>query len=470
MDYKLIKTIWDSEDELRCERNIRLDYYDGKHSILNEVSNRIDGEEDNRIPCNLIDIGVDQHSSFLLGNPVNYKSIDDSKENEGLKYLDWLYKKYSLDTADINNFQNAISCDYSVEFIGFDKKIKGYDDKEGEVYFKNYIPTTWKLVIDDEKLVLAIYKLELPIGTYYDGSFLENKLDLFVVYDDKNKYTYSKVKNTYKLIDTEPYIYGFLPVNWYQVGSNLDHHFIGDDTISLQDAYNKVQSLSLDDLQFNVKALLRVSKDCNLFERETIQEKIVNETTGQIIQDELYGNMPINNIRKYRVIPDENAEYIERGNEKDLYEFVEDTLRKKLHKALRIVDIDEISNSTGTVSGISLKLKFAIMLNQAFFFEKYFSKGLKRRIEMINKINEAIGRRSLIIDNFEIVFNKALPTDKADILKILPLKEIMSDKDMLGMIPDVNPEIAVLNKENQDKERMKQAQTPNNGVDNISVQ
>lgn len=452
---KQLKSVWDNEAGLRAQRYLRQRYYAGDHEVLPQ-SYREDGMIPHNLVLNFCELIADQHASFSLSNRVNYLPASETSDRKGIDYLNDIYNNQNLSTVDLNHFVNAVVSDYSVEVLSLDKAVKAGPDI---LVSARYNPLDWRLVFDERgNLVLAVYHSTVQAGTVVEGEILDKALEIWTTYDDVNivEWRMSDLKELVP-ISKKAHLAGMVPVNYFQVDDDLKSHFLNDPILRLVQGYNQNLSLMLDDCEWNVHSALVIESDNpeELFRPEVIQEKIIDPETGIVTQEEILGSTKAANIVKFRLFPVSkgcSVKAIDRGNDVEMYGAVEKTLRQSIHQAGRIVDLDRVASATGTVSGIALKLMFSIQIQQAAFFQRYFERGLRRRIDIVNSINKNFPIRTQVED-FTVQFTSAVPVEIIPLLNVLPIADLLSKRDMISLLPLSSDPAEILARKDEEDEK-----------------
>ena len=131
-----------------------------------------------------------------------------------------------------------------------------------------------------------------------------------------------------------------------------------------------------------------------------------------------------------------------------------ENILKRIHDSIyRIAKCPDFSSETfvgGVSSGVAIRYRLTGCETKAAAIESSMKKALQRRIELIAgvaslKLGEEVFR------DISITFTRNIPSDNSDILNIVKgLQGIVSDKTLLGMIPqvsDVDKELEAITEE-----------------------
>ena len=217
---------------------------------------------------------------------------------------------------------------------------------------------------------------------------------------------------------------------------NNNEEEIGDfeSVISLIDAYDKMESDSLNDFEYFVDAYLCLSG-------------LVADTDD------------ISTMKENRVLlldSDSDAKWLIKDTNDTNIENVKSRLDADIHKFSKVPDISDEAFS-GNSSGVAIKYKTLPMENVVAIKERKFKKGLQRRIELIfaimSKTSGAYDWRSI-----DITFTRNLPTNETEIANVVnSLKDIVSEETLLAQIPfveDVQDELEKVKKEREENKEL----------------
>lgn len=409
----------------------RQQYYDGVQAILSEDPYRKTGQPRQLTVTNWIKYITDQHTAFSVSNNINYLSTVD--ENAPLDEFKQYYEDNMLDINDNENFKQAFATGLGVEVLSLEN---------GEVKVNNYNPSEWILLRDPERVLqYAIHIGTYAPGTVIDGEIISKKTVVYTVYDNVNKYIYTKTDNNIRLTSEEPHLFPEVPVVDYQVLADWDAA-ITDSLIQQQDAYNLLQSGNIDDVLYNVDAMLVLKgyQDGAMTETPTSED-------GQEVQKSVLEELA--ETQTLSLDDDASAEFISKGNVPEKIDFALSTVKKQIHLEGQVVDVEEITGATGSTSGIALKLRFAAMTNAASAFTSYFEKGLRKRIDLINITREILEKPQ--IENYKIVFTFNIPVNDLETIKeINNLLTVLDKETALSLLSFVdNPKEIIEKKENE---------------------
>lgn len=392
-------------------------YYNGKHDILKKVGRKYDAPN-NKLVSNFCAYITNISSNFFIGQPISYKSIrEDEKQLETLLEI-FKYNDESAHNLDLAEEASITGEAYEVLYIDGDANIRLATVPSEEVI----------LICDstlEENIICAIRHFKvygLDLSTY--NEFVD-------VYDEHKISHYSYCGGSLKLLDTEEHYFGDVPI--VEFANNHQRKGDFEDVLTLVDAYNKAQSLTLDDMEDFTDAFLVL--------------KGMGGTTGEDVKD----------LRKDKVfVLDDGgaAEWLIKNINDTYIENVKTRLEKDIHKFAQIPDMSD-ENFTGNMSGVAIKYKLIGLEQVRSRKEREFKKALQRRIELIANILKLQNKAQIDFRDIDVQFTANIPaniTEQAQIVN--QLDGLISRKTLLSLlpfVPDPMSEIDELQKERDDE-------------------
>ncbi len=371
----------------------RLDrYYRGRHDILRRVKEA--GKPDNRLVNNFCKSITDSTVGYFIGVPATYSSSDtalEAKICDIAVYNDDAFVNSSL-ARDLSVFGRA------AELL--------WMDADGMVRYspvdvRGVIPI-WGDTIEGE-LVGAI--------RFYPSS--DDSYDMMVeYYDDVCAILYGVRGNTAEVCGEECHGFGMVPVNFYS--NNRDETGDFENVLTLVDAYNTLQSESVNDFELFADSYLAISgmggttrADIEQLRRDRV---LLLDDGG----DARWLTKPVNDV------------YIENLKSRiacDIYRFS------------NTVDMAEEAMSSGQLSGVAIKYRLLSFDNRVSVTEQYFRRGLMRRFELICSLMSALGSDFSFRD-VKITFVRNLPGNIDDAASVaVKLDGIISKKTLFELLP-----------------------------------
>ena len=210
---------------------------------------------------------------------------------------------------------------------------------------------------------------------------------------------------------------------------------IGDfeQVISLIDAYDKMESDSLNDFEYFVDAYLALY--------------------GFTADAEDVAQMKENRV----LLMDEgtSAEWLVKQTSDAYVENMKNRLDKDIHKFAKCPNMSD-QEFASNASGIAIKFKLLGTENLVSIKERKFKRGLQQRLELMSMINSVLGE-GFDWRAIDIIFTRNIPSNDTDIANMVnTLKDIVSEETLLAQIPFVEDVQTELEKLKQEREENKE--------------
>lgn len=351
---------------------------------------------------------------YFIGEPITYNS-DDSTLLEELKMI----------------FEYNDEADENAELA-----------KNASIYGVAYE----LLYVADE--VVRFHSLDprqcIPI---YDGT-IENNLIAFIrYYDDYNivedktytmievitdteitQYRTSTSIDTLTLLDSYKHYFQIVPIAIYKNNEEEQGDF--EQVISLIDAYDKMESDSLNDFEYFVDAYLALYGFTA--EPEDIQQMKENRV---LLMDE-----------------GTSAEWLIKSTSDTHIENIKNRIDADIHKFAKCPNMAD-KEFASNASGVAIKYKLLGTENKVSIKERKFKRGLQQRLELLANIN-GILRDGFDWRAIDIIFTRNIPANDSDIANVVnTLSDVVSKETLLAQIPfvdDVQAELDRLDKEKEE--------------------
>ena len=394
-------------------------YYRGKHDILDKPT-RAAGAPNNMIVANYCEYISNMSTGFFLGQPVAYSSA-----SEDAAQVDALFEIFRYNDEAVHNLELAEEASITGEAYEI-----LYIDSDARIRFAS-IPSDQVILVYDntleENMLYAIrhYRVyNLDQVTYRE--FVD-------VYDPwtVTKYSYNEGRMD-RIGEPSPHRFGDVPIVEYPNNKQRRGDFEG--VMTLVDAYNKAQSLTLDDMEDFTDAFL-----------------ILRGMGGTNDDD-------VKELRKNKVIevdgPDCGAEWLIKELNDTYIENIKTRLQKDIHKFSNIPDMSDES-FTGNTSGVAIKYKLIGLEQVRSRKERGFKKGLQRRIELIGNVMQLKGGTKIDFRDIEITFTANIPANVQELAQIVgQLDGLVSHKRLLSLLPFVDDPAKELEELDKEKEPM----------------
>lgn len=409
---ELLKYCINEHQKTLKELELKASYYDGQHDILNRV------KKDSKAPNNKIVVNhakyiVDMNVGFTVGNPIAYVARKDGNIEPILDE----FERIDIISHDTELEKDLSTFGYAYELIYLKK------DKRGElvVNVKVIDPRGVFLVTDD-----TIDKNPLFAVHYQPVMDLSGALShyIFKYYNDNRILTYKSDKLTgasYDLVDGKQQYFGGVQVIEYRNNEEKQGDF--EQAMSLIDAYNLLQSDSLNDKEAFVNAILFLMGF-------TLSEEAVENLDDGILQT---NGVPGADV---------DAKYLTKTFDEASIKITRESLLDDIHKISYVPNLND-ENFAGNVSGESMKYKLFGLLQLLAVKSRYFIKGLRQRLDLF-EYHLNIEQQAVDVDGTKIKINPNLPINTSDIIEIVVKAYeagILPLKTLLSWIPDIdNPD------------------------------
>ena len=355
---------------------------------------------------------------YFMGEPVSYNAEDKNL----LQEINMIFE-YN-DEADENA---ELAKDASIFGVAFEELYFSEDDKM--IRFKRLDPKEIIPIYDKtiEENLIAV------IRYYEDYNFVEDKKSYIIEIIDDIEITRYRTTDTFSsftLLENYPHYFGMVPVAVYE--NNEDQMGDFEKVIDLIDAYDKMESDSLNDFEYFVDAYLALYGFTA--DAEDIQEMKQNRV---LLMDE-----------------GTSAEWLIKSENDATTENMKNRLDNDIHKFAKCPNLSD-EDFASNASGVAIKFKLLGTENLTSIKERKFKKGLQQRLELISMINGLVGT-GFDWRAIEIIFTRNIPSNDTDIANMVnTLSGIVSDETLLAQIPFVEDVEAELKRIKQQKEEDK---------------
>ena len=373
-------------------------YYHAKNDILmKQVKDQ--SLPNNKIAHPYASYITDTLTGYFMGQGVSYSSLDQAAADE----LQMVLEYNDEQDENMELAKDASIFGLAIELL--------YIDEDAQVRLKRLDPREVIIVYDDTLNNDILYGIRYFLC---DDWVKDERYCQIEVYTDKEIITYKAEENLGSLqeISRIPHHFSLCPIVVY----DNNEEEIGDfePVLSLIDAYDKMESDSLDDFDYFVDAYLLL--------------------TGLNADKEDIAAMKENRV--ILLDSDSDAKWLTKSGSDVTIENVKIRLDKDIHKFSKTPDMSDESFA-GNASGVAIKYKTMPMENVVSIKERKFKKGLQRRIELIYVIlalkGSAFDWRAI-----DIVFTRNLPTNETEIANVVnTLSNIVSKETLLAQIPFV---------------------------------
>lgn len=404
-------------------------YYNGKHAILSKVY-ADSSKECNHIITNYCKIITDTYAGYICGKPITYTSVNDIEDvQEAINYNDSA-------AEDINFCSNALiyGVAYELQWI----------DKYSQVRYSQINPLNAFAIYDNTLDCELLYFVR-----WYKADTLDETNEYIVEVSDAfsiKKYKSYGLGGSLEFIDEKPHYFKEVPVSVFRLNENDENIF--NSVITLNDAYNELQSSEIDDFNAWVDAYLVLKG----VDADADDIAAMKENRALILPS------------------DAAAEWLTKNaNDTQIVNLL-DNIKKNIFKVSACPDMAD--ETFLAQSGTALAYKLVGFENVASGIVARFTKAIQRRVELICnvlnlKASEAVWR------DIQINFVRNLPVNLTEIIQLVnALKGTVSDATLLAQLPfvkDVEAELEALQNQKQANMALYSfGQTPSNESDEDS--
>lgn len=410
----IVKKLIDNHKQYDMPRLQKLeDYYLAKNEILKRQM-ADPSKPNNKISNPYANYITDTLTGYFMGEPVTYSSLDE----KALEELNLIFE-YN-DEAD-ENVELARSC--SIYGVGYEMM---YVDEEGSVRFKRLDAKECIPIYDDtiENDLLYVIRYYLDKDIITDKTFMYIEV---ISRTDVSRYRANDTGANMELIESRPHYFGIVPIAIYKNNETETGDF--ENVISLIDAYDKLESDSLNDFEYFCDAYLALIG----FTAEA-------EDVAKMKQD-----------RVILLDRDTDAKWLIKDEQDSTVENLKIRIDKDIHKFSKCPNLSD-ENFAANASGVAIKYKLVGTENLISVKERKFKKGLQRRLELISLI-QGVKLAGFDWRAIDITFTRNLPSNDTEIAEVVnKLSNVVSKETLLAQIPfveDVQAELDRLDKEQE---------------------
>ena len=354
---------------------------------------------------------------YFMGKPVSYNADDDKV----LEELNMIFEYNDEADENIELAKNASIYGVAYEMLYM---------SEEEVRFKSLDPKQCIPIFDD-----TIDGNLLAFIRYYDYyDVVQDKTITIIELITDTTITRYQCGNNYSnftLLDSYKHYFGMVPIAIFK--NNEEELGDFETVISLIDAYDKLESDSLNDFEYFVDAYLALYGFTA--EPEDIQQ--MKENRVLLMDEGTSAEWLTKNVS------DNNIENIKNRIDADIHKFA---------KCPNMADKEFASNA----SGVAIKFKLLGTENKVSIKERKFKRGLQQRLELLATIN------GVLSDGFDwrsidIVFSRNIPSNDTDIANMVnTLSGIVSEETLLAQLPFIENVQDEIERLDADREKNKE--------------
>ena len=354
---------------------------------------------------------------YFMGKPVSYNADDDKV----LEELNMIFEYNDEADENIELAKNASIYGVAYEMLYM---------SEEEVRFKSLDPKQCIPIFDD-----TIDSNLLAFIRYYDNyDVVQDKtITIIELITDTTitRYQCGNNYNDFTLLDSYKHYFGMVPIAIFK--NNEEELGDFETVISLIDAYDKLESDSLNDFEYFVDAYLALYG----FTAEPEDIAQMKENRVLLMDEGTSAEWLTKNVS------DNNIENIKNRIDADIHKFA---------KCPNMADKEFASNA----SGVAIKFKLLGTENKVSIKERKFKRGLQQRLELLATIN------GVLSDGFDwrsidIVFSRNIPSNDTDIANMVnTLSGIVSEETLLAQLPFIENVQDEIERLDADREKNKE--------------
>lgn len=391
-------------------------YYDGKHKIL-EKSYADKSKPCNHIITNFCKNIAQTYNGYICGKPITYSSNNDITEVQKIiNYNDSA-------TEDMSFCLNAL-----IYGVGYELQ---WVDNNAQVRYSQVNPLNAFAVFDNTLDSELLYFVR-----WYEADNVNDSQSFFVeVYDSYSKKIYKtkSIGNSLEFIREENHFFGDVPVSVFKLNENNENIF--NCIISLNDAYNEVQSAEIDDYSAWVDSyLVLMGADAD---KDTITS--MKENRVLILPEGASASWLTKNANDTQIVN------------------ILDNLKSNIYKITNCIDMTDEAFVGGVSSGTALSYKIVGFENVASGIVSNFKKAIQRRIELICNVL-TLKADDTVWRDININFVRNLPPNLTEVIQAVNgFKGIVSDKTLLSQVPfvtDVQAELEAVRVQKEEEIQM----------------
>ena len=354
---------------------------------------------------------------YFIGEPITYTANDNVLIQDLNMILE--YNDEADENAELAKNASIYGVAYEMLYLSEEDKMIRFKSLNP----KEVIPIFDKTV---EQNLLAVMRY------YEDYDYVEDNTYTIVEVIDSKMVRRYKLDTGLSLLEEYPHYFSMVPVAIFK--NNEDETGDFEQVISLIDAYDKMESDSLNDFEYFVDAYLALY--------------------GFTADAEDIAQMKENRV----LLMDEgtSAEWLTKQTSDAYVENMKNRLDKDIHKFAKCPNMSD-EEFASNASGIAIKFKLLGTENLVSIKERKFKRGLQQRLELMSMINSVL-REGFDWRAIDIVFTRNIPSNDTDIANMVnTLKDIVSEETLLAQIPfveDVQNELEKLKKEREENKEL----------------
>ena len=354
---------------------------------------------------------------YFIGEPITYTANDDVLLQDLQMILE--HNDEADENAELAKNASIYGVAYEMLYLS---------EEDNMIRFKSLNPKEVIPIFDKtvEQNLLAVMRY------YEDYDYVEDNTYTIVEVIDATHVRRYKLNTGLSLLEEYPHYFSMVPVAIFKNNEEESGDF--ERVISLIDAYDKMQSDSLNDFEYFVDAYLALY--------------------GFTADSEDVAQMKENRV----LLMDEgtSAEWLIKQVNDAYVENMKNRLDKDIHKFAKCPNMSD-QEFASNASGVAIKFKLLGTENLVSIKERKFKRGLQQRFELMSMINNVLSE-GFDWRGIDIIFTRNIPSNDTDIADMVnTLKDIVSEEALLAQIPfveDVQTELEKLKAEREENKEL----------------
>ena len=353
---------------------------------------------------------------YFIGEPITYTANDDVLLQDLQMILE--HNDEADENAELAKNASIYGVAYEMLYLS---------EEDNMIRFKSLNPKEVIPIFDKtvEQNLLAVMRY------YEDYDYVEDNTYTIVEVIDATHVRRYKLNTGLSLLEEYPHYFSMVPVAIFKNNEEESGDF--ERVISLIDAYDKMQSDSLNDFEYFVDAYLALY--------------------GFTADSEDVAQMKENRV----LLMDEgtSAEWLIKQVNDAYVENMKNRLDKDIHKFAKCPNMSD-QEFASNASGVAIKFKLLGTENLVSIKERKFKRGLQQRFELMSMINNVLSE-GFDWRAIDINFTRNIPSNDTDIADMVnTLKDIVSEETLLAQIPFVEDVQAELERVKSEREENKE--------------
>lgn len=414
---KVIKRLVENHRSQEFPRLKKLEDYYNANNEINRRLMKDPSKPNNKIANAYASYITDTLTGYFIGEPISYTSADGTLLQDLTMIFE--YNDEADENAELAKNASIYGVAYEMLYLS---------EEDNMIRFKALDPKTVIPIFDktvEENLIAVI--------RYYDDyDVVADKTFTIIEVIDNTYVRRYKLDNSLSLLDEYQHYFSLVPVAIFKNNEEQTGDF--ENVISLIDAYDKMESDSLNDFEYFVDAYLALY--------------------GFTADAEDVAQMKENRV----LLMDEgtSAEWLIKQTSDVYVENMKNRLDNDIHKFAKCPNMSD-ENFASNASGVAIKFKLLGTENLVAIKERKFKRGIQQRLELMSAINSIL-REGFDWRAININFTRNIPSNDADIANMVnSLKDLVSEETLLAQIPfveDVQEELERLKKEREESKEL----------------